>query len=120
MGGNERRTMSLRVNFDAGGVIKQLTSLRGATRAVMPAAFKTFYDTTPVARINGGNAKRHTSLSKNIIKADYPYAGVLDAGRGFRDGQMRGSTQAPRGMTYETLKTIRDEITKFIKRTTRK
>ena len=109
--------MSLRVNFDAGTVVKQLTALRGATRVVMPAAFKTFYDTTPV---RSGYGKRHTSLSKNIIRADYPYAGVLDAGRGFRDGQMRGSTQAPQGMTYETLKTIRDEITKFIKRTTRK
>ena len=27
--------MSLRVNFDAGTVVKQLTSLRGATRAIM-------------------------------------------------------------------------------------
>jgi hypothetical protein len=110
--------MSLRVDFDAGAVIRQLTSLRGATRAIMPTAFKTFVDKTPV---RSGYGKRHTSLSKNIIKADYPYAGVLDAGRGFRDGQMRGSTQhSGIGMSTHTLKTIRDEVAKFIKKITRK
>lgn len=109
--------MSLQVDFDAGAVIRQLTALRGATKAIMPAAYRTFYDVTPV---RSGNAKRHTRLSGTTIKADYAYAGVLDAGRGYRDGQMRGSTQAPKGMTYETLKTIRTEVTKFIKKITGK
>jgi hypothetical protein len=110
--------MSLQVDFDAGAVIKQLTTLRGATRAIMPAAYQTFYDVTPV---RSGNAKRHTRLSGNTIRADYAYAGVLDAGRGYRDGQMRGSTQfGGKGMTAPTLVTIRTEVTKFIKKITGK
>jgi hypothetical protein len=110
--------MSLQVDFDAGAVIKQLTALRGATRTIMPAAYKTFYDVTPV---RSGYGKRHTRLSGNTIRADYPYAGVLDAGRGYRDGQMRGSAQfGGKGMSTHTLKTIRTEVTKFIKKITGK
>jgi hypothetical protein len=110
--------MSLQVDFDAGAVIRQLTRLRGATRAIMPVAYQTFYDKTPV---RSGNAKRHTRLANNTIKADYPYAGVLDAGRGYRDGQMRGSTQHQGiGMSTHTLKTIRTEVAKFIKKITGK
>ena len=109
--------MSLTVDFDAGQVIKRLTALRGATKTIMPVAYQTFYATTPK---RSGNAKNHTRLVGNTIRADYPYAGVLDAGRGFRDGQMRGSTQAPKGMTQPTLATIRAEVKKFIKKITGK
>jgi hypothetical protein len=75
-------------------------------------AFDEFKKNTPVKT---GNARRSTTLSGNEILADYPYAGVLDQGRGFRDGQMRGSTQAPRGMTEPTLKFLLDYIKKKVK-----
>jgi hypothetical protein len=54
-------------------------------------------------------------LTNNTILAGYPYAGVLDAGRGMRDGQMRGSNQAPKGMTEPTLKFLLDYIKKRVK-----
>lgn len=57
-----------------------------------------------------GNARRRTSTTKTQIRADYAYAAVLDAGRGFRDGQMRGSEDAPEGMTKPTLEYIDREI----------
>ena len=58
-----------------------------------------------------GNAKRNTKLNGNEIQTNYNYARVLDQGRGMRDGQMRGSTQAPKGMTKPTI----DDLLKHIK-----
>jgi len=66
----------------------------------MPNVYNFFKSKTP---IRSGNARNNTTLGSNmVIQADYPYAGVLDAGRGNRDGQMRGSDQAPDGMTKPT------------------
>jgi len=48
-----------------------------------------------------GNAKRSTSLTANIIDADYAYAVRLDNGY---------SSQAPDGMTKPTIEHIRDYI----------
>lgn len=70
-------------------------------------AGQVFKTSTPVKT---GNARRRTSTSRTAIRADYPYAGVLDAGRGYRDGQLRGSEQAPDGMTQPTLEYIDREI----------
>ena len=66
-------------------------------------AFEYFHDLTPE---RSGNAKRSTTQRGDSIQANYQYAGVLDAGRGRRDGQMRGSTQAPRGMSRPTAEHI--------------
>jgi len=66
--------------------------------------YQEFVKNTPVKT---GNARRSTSLQGNQINANYNYAEVLDQGRGFRDGQMRGSVQAPRGMTEPTIEAIR-------------
>jgi hypothetical protein len=62
-----------------------------------------------------GNAQQSTTHNQNSIVADYPYAFVLDAGRGHRDGQMRGSTQAPKGMSQPTVDYIRDYIKKTLR-----
>jgi hypothetical protein len=66
-----------------------------------------FAKKTPVKT---GNARRNTSLQGNQIKANYPYANVLDEGRSFRDGQMRGSEQAPIGMTDPAIAAIRQYV----------
>ena len=90
-----------------------MTALNHATQIpedVWLDAGRVFKSSTPVAAKNGGNARRRTTSTKTEIRADYPYAGVLDAGRGFRDGQMRGSEQAPEGMTKPTLEYIEQEI----------
>lgn len=70
-------------------------------------AFTKFKELTPV---KSGNAKRNTRKSGNTIEANYPYANVLDQGRGFRDGQMRGSDQAPNGMTTPTIEHVRNYV----------
>ncbi len=75
-------------------------------------AFKRFRSYTP---IKTGNAFRNTTLRKNEIQTNYDYARVLDEGRGFRDGQMRGSVQAPKGMTEPTVKDLLKHIEKISK-----
>ena len=99
------------MKFDASMFKQQLGNLAKVKLAVMPAVFQEFYNNTPV---KSGNARRNTKLVKNEIQANYQYAGVLDQGRGFRDGQMRGSTQAPDGMTKPALKVLNQEVFKYI------
>ena len=73
-------------------------------------AYTKFVDVTPIAKKNGGNAKRSTKLQGNTINADYAYANVLDKGRHMTSRGMRGSDQAPKGMTEPTIKHIRDYV----------
>ena len=70
-------------------------------------AFTKFKDVTPV---KSGNAKKNTKLQGNSINADYAYANVLDKGRHMTRRGMRGSEQAPQGMTEPTIKHIRDYV----------
>lgn len=70
-------------------------------------AFKKFRDETPVKT---GYAKNNTKLQGKTINADYPYAEVLDKGRHMTNRGMRGSTQAPKGMSKPTLEHIRDYV----------
>ena len=70
-------------------------------------AYQYFHDITPE---RSGNAKRKTTLQGNSINANYPYAGVLDKGRHMTNRGMRGSTQAPKGMSKPTLQHIRDYV----------
>jgi len=105
--------MTLEVKCDIAAAVKQLTSLRGVAPAVMPQVFQEFYRMTPVDR---GTAKRNTRLNGNRIEARYPYAQVLDDGRSFRDGQMRGSTQAPQGMSRPALTLMAQLVQAYIKK----
>lgn len=77
------------------------------SQTITKFAYDTFKDVTPV---DTGYAKRNTKLKNNTIEADYKYAEVLDKGRGIRDGQIRGSNQAPEGMTKPTIKAIRQFV----------
>lgn len=70
-------------------------------------AFKKFKDVTPRKT---GNAKKSTRLEGNTINADYAYAGVLDKGRHMTNRGMRGSEQAPKGMTQPTYEHIREYV----------
>ena len=70
-------------------------------------AYKKFKDVTPV---RSGNAKKSTRLEGNTINADYAYAGVLDKGRHMTRRGMRGSNQAPKGMTEPTYEHIREYV----------
>jgi len=70
-------------------------------------AYTKFVDVTP---IKSGNAKRSTKLQGNTINANYPYANVLDKGRHMTRRGLRGSEQAPQGMTEPTIKHIRQYV----------
>ena len=68
-----------------------------------------FRQLTPIARVNGGNARRRTQLKNNSeIVADYPYAQRLDEG---------WSKQAPRGMTEPFLKWSQRRIKEIFRKT---
>lgn len=84
---------------------KVLNTLNDST--ISNEAFKKFKEVTPV---KSGNAKRNTKLESNTINADYAYAGVLDKGRHMTTKGMRGSKQAPKGMTKPTIEHIRDYV----------
>lgn len=92
---------------------KKLRLAAGAKTAVTKQAFDYFKTITPQ---RSGRAKNSTRLNNNRIEANYPYASVLDAGRGFRDGQMRGSTQALDGMTRPTIKEVDRLVRQYIKK----
>jgi hypothetical protein len=87
---------------------KTLKTLNKTTLANF--AYTEFVKNTPVAAVKGGNARRKTTLQGTTINANYGYATVLDKGRGFRDGQMRGSEQAPQGMSKPTIEALRRYI----------
>ncbi len=70
-------------------------------------AYTKFVDVTP---IKSGNAKRSTKLQGSTINANYAYANVLDKGRHMTRRGLRGSEQAPQGMTEPTIKHIRQYV----------
>lgn len=74
---------------------------------ISQVAFKKFVDVTP---IKTGNAKRSTKLQNNSINADYNYAQVLDKGRHMTNRGMRGSKQAPKGMSEPTIDYVRQYV----------
>jgi hypothetical protein len=92
--------MTVELKFTDLQLKAKLHDLKAIRAAVMPILYQEFVKDTPV---DTGNARASTQLNANKIQANYTYAAVLDAGRGYRDGQMRGSTQAPDGMTKPTL-----------------
>ena len=76
-------------------------------RNIAEHAIEIFKEVTP---IDTGNARRSTKLSSNAVEADYPYAQVLNDGRRPTTRGMRGSKQAPEGMTKPTITRLRDYV----------
>lgn len=61
--------------------------------------------------VDTGNARNNTKLVNNdTIEANYPYAAVLDKGRHNTARGIRGSKQAPQGMTKPFLAWARQKI----------
>lgn len=63
-----------------------------------------FKNITPKA---SGNARSKTRTQQNVIRADYAYAGQLDAGR---------SRQAPEGMSDPTIDYFLQQLDNYIGR----
>lgn len=74
-------------------------------------AYDKFVELTPVKT---GNAKDSTKLRGRTIEANYNYAVVLDKGRHNTNKGMRGSNQAPQGMTKPTYNFIRKYVFKTL------
>lgn len=91
--------MDLKITIDRTKLDVKLSQAKALAKQAMPQVYQKFVDVTP---IKTGNAKSKTRLVGNKIEAKYPYASVLNDGRSFRDGQMRGSDQAPNGMLEPT------------------
>lgn len=75
-------------------------------------AHKEFVKVTP---IKTGNAKRKTRLDNDTIVADYNYAEVLDKGRHMTPRGLRGSEQAPKGMTEPTVDFIKKRLSQIVR-----
>jgi hypothetical protein len=82
-------------------VTKELNSIQRQLRAYPQEALAEFKSLTPIARVNGGNARRRTTLKNDRIEADYPYATRLDQG---------WSKQAPQGMTKPFEQWVRKKV----------
>lgn len=91
--------MNIKMNIDTRQLDIKLRDAKKVIDTAMPQIYQEFVKNTP---IRSGNARRNTSVNGKTIQAQYPYASVLNDGRGFRDGQMRGSIQAPKGMVEPT------------------
>ena len=89
-----------------------LKNVKQKLAALPQQAYQEFVKNTPV---RSGNAKRSTSLRGNSIEANYPYAGVLDKGRHMTNRGMRGSEQAPKGMSKPTVDFIKKRISQIIR-----
>ena len=89
------------MTIDTSKLAIKLKDAKKVVNTAMPQIHQEFIKNTPVKT---GNARSKTTINGKTIQAQYPYASVLNDGRGFRDGQMRGSVQAPKGMVEPTKK----------------
>ena len=105
--------MTTKLDVKISNRIKGSTTLMQNKLRNLPAdAYRFFKNITPVRT---GNAKRNTKLSGTTIEADYKYAQVLDKGRHMTNKGMRGSDQAPEGMTKPTEQYIQNRLKQIIK-----
>jgi hypothetical protein len=81
-----------------------ITKLKQELSGVPRASLNEYQKLTPKKT---GNARRNTTLKKNSIQANYPYAQVLDAGY---------SKQAPKGMTKPWEQWLTKYLDKLMKR----
>lgn len=72
-------------------------------------AYRYFVKTTPIAPINGGNARSRTVYNQNskTITGDYAYAQRLDEGY---------SKQAPQGMSEPTIAFFEKRVNELIRK----
>lgn len=104
-------SIQMTINFKPDAILKKTKQMRKDLGNLPKEAYKVFYDNTPIDK---GNAKRNTKLKGNKIVGEYGYASILDKGRHMTNRGMRGSNQAPRGMTEPTLQFINERVIKIV------
>ena len=102
--------ISLTVDF-SGTVSKSLATIQKKLSMLPQEAYAEFVKNTPVRT---GNAKRNTKLKGKTIEASYNYAAVLDKGRHMTRRGMRGSEDAPNGMTQPTILHLKKRIKEIL------
>jgi len=95
------------IQFNARTTLDQLKRVQAELANLPAEAYQYFRRITPV---DTGNARRNTSLQNKTIHARYDYAEVLDKGRHMTSSGMRGSKQAPQGMSKPTEQFIRNRV----------
>ena len=95
------------------GISTQIQRIRRELRGYPERAVVEYRKLTPK---QSGNAQRRTRLvGRERIVLDYPYAEVLDRGRQVQSGQIRGSDQAPQGMTQPFTQWIRQQMNRIFR-----
>lgn len=95
------------VKFNATTTLNNIKTVQAQLANVPTEAYQHFKKITP---IDTGNARQNTSLQGRVITANYNYAAVLDKGRHMTSSGMRGSKQAPNGMSKPTEQFIRNRV----------
>lgn len=95
------------IKFNARTTLDKLRQVQTQLANVPLEAYQYFRRITP---IDTGNARRNTTLQGRTIHARYNYAEVLDKGRHMTGSGMRGSKQAPQGMSKPTEQFIRNRV----------
>ena len=90
----------VKMTLNKNEVDKMFRLSRKAENQAVNSAFRYFKRATPYKT---GNARTQTRLKGNTIEADYSYAAVLDKGRHMTNRGMRGSKQAPEGMSTPSI-----------------
>lgn len=100
--------------IDTKGFDKKMKALKLTPEKVIKEAYDFFVKTTP---IDTGSARSHTKLKlkEKTIEAMYKYASILDKGRHKTSRGMRGSNQAPNGMTEPTIKKFSQWVKAYVK-----
>lgn len=109
--GDDMPNIKLDVRFKPDAIIKKTKQIRKDLGNLPKEAYEFFKKTTPFAK---GNARDNTRLKGNRIVGEYAYASVLDKGRHMTNRGMRGSTQAPEGMTKPTVEFIKQRVNTII------
>lgn len=100
------------VTLTVNTITSSLKQIQRKLKKLPSEAYKEFVKNTPKKT---GNARNKTRLQANDIKAQYPYAKVLDKGRHMTPKGLRGSEQAPEGMSKPTEEFIQKRIKNILK-----
>jgi hypothetical protein len=103
--------VELDAKFNSNNISNMLKEVKRELKKVPQEAYDFFVAHTPKKT---GNARSKTKLKGSVIQADYQYAEVLDKGRHMTSRGLRGSDQAPEGMTKPTEKFIQDRVNKIV------
>jgi hypothetical protein len=106
--------IEMRINISKNLLTPALQKIRAQINNLPKEIYDKFVDLTPE---DTGYAKKNTKLVNNRkIAAQYTYASVLDKGRHMTNRGMRGSNQAPKGMTRPTKEWAKQRIRAILRR----